>query len=365
MMMIWMIIKYFVWFSNAYMIIAAIAAVFQERKIWQHPNIPSLSIFGHIKVFLCNYTWMLLCGIGAIVTVLYSIITLGGNPKIRRHIAHNLVERNVGKVALGLFVGPVIVHGEENLPGEEEPTSTLPAPIYIANHVSQIDPGAVCFLNRSWRWTAKSSVLLLPGVGQCMYLSDHIFIDRLKKKKKKQQQPDSNNKNNSTTNDDSKTTRTTSEQDDGDDDTKKKDKEPMKTQTQTQTKTTTSSFTGTRNLYIKSNMSVREGVPMFFFPQGTRRLGDRLPFKDGAFRVGKENNCMLIPISIHVPLSAWNSLYPFVPTKDVEPIVLTVHKPIPCNNGNNDGDDDDDIETLKQKCFDVIYSVLPDYSKQS
>ncbi|KAL3937137.1 MAG: hypothetical protein SGARI_002268 [Bacillariaceae sp.] len=145
--------------------------------------------------------------------------------------------------------------------------------------------------------------MFLPGVGQVMYLSDHVFIDRRRSGGK-------SNKNSST---------------------------------------------GARNLYLKSNESIQAGVPMFFFPQGTRRLGERLPFKDGAFKVAKENDSDLIPISIEIPLTAWNSFYPF--TKAPNPVVLTVHKPI-SSKGK-------DIEHLKKESFDAIYSVLPDYTKQS
>ena len=93
---------------------------------------------------------------------------------------------------------------------------------------------------------------------------------------------------------------------------------------------------------------------MFFFPQGTRRLGERLPFKDGAYKIAKENNAQLIPISIDIPLTAWNSTYPF---GKANPIVLTVHKPIDSK--------DKELEVLKKETFDVIYSVLPDYTKTS
>ena len=92
---------------------------------------------------------------------------------------------------------------------------------------------------------------------------------------------------------------------------------------------------------------------MFFFPQGTRRMGERLPFKDGAFKVAKNNDSQLIPISINIPPTAWNSLSPFA---KADPVVLTILKPVESK--------DKDMETLKKETFDIIYSVLPDYSKQ-
>jgi 1-acyl-sn-glycerol-3-phosphate acyltransferase len=277
---------------------AGVASVFQERKIWKNPKLPSLNAFGLLKVYLLNVSWMGICFIGAILTLLKCLVTLNFKKTNSRAFAHSIVERNVAKWVLGLFVGPVIVEGVEHLPSD---TPGSPAPVYIANHDSQIDVAAVYYLNRQWRWIAKSSVVFLPGVGQLMYLGDHVFIDRAPSKKGEK-----------------------------------------------------SSKNGARNLYIKSNASVQSGVPMFFFPQGTRRLGERLPFKDGAFKIAKENKSVLVPVSIHIPLTAWNSSYPF---GKAEPVVLTVHKAIDTK--------DKEIEEMKKECFNTIYSVLPDYTKQS
>lgn len=94
---------------------------------------------------------------------------------------------------------------------------------------------------------------------------------------------------------------------------------------------------------------------MFFFPQGTRRLGERLPFKDGAFKVALENKSKIIPISLEIPLTAWNSWYPLA--KAPNPIRITVHPPMETVGK--------DLETLKKESSEIIYNVLPDYSKQS
>jgi len=279
--------------------IGAFTAVFQERKIWLNPNLPSLKPFpGMIKVYLLNVFWMSCCLVGAILTILEAIITFQWSLQNTRNFAHIQVERRCAQWTTKLFVGPVLVQGTENLPPDEP---GKPAPVYIANHDSQIDLAAVYHLNRQWRWISKSQVMFLPGVGQVMYLSDHVFIDRVKKKHKSKD-----------------------------------------------------SSTGARNLYIKSNESVQSGVPMFFFPQGTRRMGERLPFKDGAFKVAKENDSVLVPVSIKIPLTAWNSMYPF--TK-ADPVILTVHKPIETKGK--------DVEQLKKESCEVIYSVLPDYTKKS
>lgn len=280
--------------------IGAFTAVLQERKIWANPKLPSLKPFpGMLKVYLLNVFWMSCCLVGAILTVIESFITLDWKLQRTRQFAHSQVERRVAQWTTKLFIGPVEIHGMENLPPAEP---GAPAPVYIANHDSQIDLAAVYSLNRSWRWISKSQVMFLPGVGQVMYLSDHVFIDRVKKTKKSKD-----------------------------------------------------SATGARNLYLKSNESVQSGEPMFFFPQGTRRLGERLPFKDGAFKVAMENDSVLLPVSIEIPLTAWNSIYPL--RKAPNPVILTVHKPISTKGK--------DLEALKKESFDTIYSVLPDYTKQS
>lgn len=251
-----------------------------------------------LKVFLLNVTWMMLCFIGTLLTPIYCLAT--GSTSTRKW-SHVHIERKVGQMCCRLFIAPVEVRGAENL--NEESLYQSPAPIFVANHDSQIDLAAVYALNQEWRWIAKSSVMFLPGVGQVMWLSGHVFIDRVKKATQKAK----------------------------------------------------TSSTGARNLYIQSNASVQGGVPMFFFPQGTRRLGERLPFKDGAFKIALENNSKMIPISLEIPLTAWNSAYPF--SSQVPPIVLTVHPPIDSKGK--------EIEVLKKECFDTIYSVLPDYTKQS
>lgn len=277
---------------------ASLGATIQERKIWENKKLPSINPLGLIKVFLLNVCWMGGTQLGVILGLIKRTI-MGKKNMDMRDFCHNGVERIVGQMLIKVFIGPnVVIRGMENLP-PDNPGS--PAPVLIANHDSQIDIAAVYYLCRSWRWIAKHTVFFLPGVGQLMYFGGHVFIDRFKKKNK--------------------------------------------------------SSTGGRNLYVKSNDSLQEGVPMFFFPQGTRRLGERLPFKDGAFKIAMENKSQIVPISIEIPLTAWNSMYPFQ-RGDVAPVILTVHKPV-------EAKDFKELEPLKNQCFDTIYSVLPDYTKQS
>ena len=286
-------------------LLGALASVHQEQKIWKNPKLPSLQPHALVKVYLLNVVWMMACGMGALLTPLYCLVT---GSKDSRKWAHMVVERKVAQFLCHCFLGPVEVVGSEHLPpppNSDSNNKVSPAPVYIANHDSQIDLAAVYFLNREWRWIAKSSVMFLPGVGQIMYLSKHVFIDRVNPHNKK----------------------------------------------------SAGGATGARNLYRQSNESIQKGVPMFFFPQGTRRLGERLPFKDGAFKVAMENKSSIIPISLEIPLTAWNSWYPLVRHPSPPSIRITVHPPISTVGK--------DIETLKQESFEIIYSVLPDFTKQS
>ena len=305
-MILWLLFTLFKVFRTLFVVavlLGALASVHQEQKIWKNPKLPSLQPHALVKVYLLNVVWMMGCAVGALLTPFYCLAT---GSKDTRTWAHMVVERRVAHFLCYCFLGPVEVVGSEHLPpptnGSNDSNNLSPAPVLIANHDSQIDLAAVYLLNREWRWIAKSSVMFLPGVGQIMYLSKHVFIDRSHSK-------------------------------------------------------SGGGSTGARNLYRQSNESIQKGVPMFFFPQGTRRLGERLPFKDGAFKVAMENKSSIIPISLEIPLTAWNSWYPLVRHPSPAPIRITVHPPISTVGK--------DIETLKQESFDIIYSVLPDYTKQS
>lgn len=109
------------------------------------------------------------------------------------------------------------------------------------------------------------------------------------------------------------------------------------------------------DLFRKSNEAVQAGIPMFLFPQGTRRIAEKRPFKDGAFIIAQDNKSTIVPISINIPMGVWDSLYPLCLLWGGEaPVVrLTLHKPIPVTGS-------EDRQELKEKCMKQIYSVLPD-----
>jgi lysophosphatidate acyltransferase len=272
---------------------ASAVAVLQERKIWRPKSLPSLSWFGLVKVFLFNMVWMATCLLGSILITIKWIV-LFGTSDIQRD-GNRIVEDTAARLVIQCFVGRVQVLGQENLPSGDDDSSVIPAPVYIANHASQIDAAVVYYLNRRFKWIAKKSVLYVPGVGQIMWLSQHVLIDRKKGANAK----------------------------------------------------------SVSNLFEKSNVAVQAGLPMFFFPQGTRSIATRLPAKDGAFIVAMTNQSTLIPISIDIPRNVWNVWYPLNQLwGGIRPVVkITVHPPIPVA--------DLDRERLKQKCMDQIYSVLP------
>lgn len=284
------IVSYFLRAFLAYAsmcLVFPLGAAFQEYKIWKPSGLPSISMYGVIKVYIFNVLWTGFCLLGAVLIVPKWLLT--GHVE---HEAHSIVERQVAKLCIASMVGPVEVRGRENLP-PNHPGS--PAPVYIANHASQIDVAVVYYLWREFKWIAKSSVLIMPGVGQIMYFANHVFIQRKGKNK-----------------------------------------------------------SSVSMLYEKSNKAVQSGTPMFFFPQGTRRMAEKLEFKAGAFNVAIQNKSPLVPVSIEIPLDAWNRLYPLslLWGEKSNPIILTVHKMIPIKG-------DEDREALMTQCTNTIYSVLP------
>ncbi|KAL7470230.1 hypothetical protein ACHAXS_010470 [Conticribra weissflogii] len=284
-----------------------LASVYQERRIWNpSPRLPSLSLQAHLKIYFFNVAWMGITLLGGMLLLPKAILGFDAS-----HEAH-LVERFTGTICTYLFLdSSIVVRGAENLP-PESPTATEgrcppPAPVYVANHASQIDLAVVYLLGKRFKWISKDSVRFLPGVGLIMTLSRHVFINRRTGKNK----------------------------------------------------------SSVSNLYRQSQVAIQSGLPMFFFPQGTRRMDARLPFKDGAFRVALESESEIVPISIEIPLGIWDRWYPLNliwggnrrgGESDGEgkgKIVLTIHERIKVTK-------DTDREELKKKTYDVIYSVLPD-----
>lgn len=267
---------------------AAAVAVQQEAKLWKPKELPSLSVLGAIKVFLLNMVWITFCFLGSILIVLLSVLSCGA---IDRNALAATVEKFTANCIVRWFVGRVQVVGTEHLPREK----CIPAPIYVANHASQIDVAVVYRIERHFLWVAKESVLYVPGVGWLMFLANHILVNR-----------------------------------------------------------SPSSKDGQSNFYPKADAAVQSGLPVFIFAQGTRWIVDRLPPKRGAFVVAQTAKSMIVPISVNIPMDAWNSWHPISCLWGAAPpvIVITIHPPIPVTGS-------EDRTALEQQCMDQIYSVLP------
>ena len=274
--------------------VVSIVSTNQEYKIWKKTPTP-MTILGIIKCYVFNMVWMAVCLIMSISLLpLWLQRGCGNSVQVE---ANAVMEKLVAIGIIRCFIGSVEIENAEKIP----PISLFPgkdhapAPIFVANHCSQLDTAVVYNVVRRFKWIAKESVQVIPGVGNLLSLGDHIFIKRKGKNKK-----------------------------------------------------------SVKNLYEQSNAAIQDGVSMVIFPQGTRRMTTRLPFKDGAFKIAKENESKLVPISINIPLNAWNTLYPvnLIWKQPVQKIIVTIHDPI-------DVKKDDDIEELKKKCDDIIYSKLP------
>ena len=282
---------------SSLVLVAPLFAVYQEHKIWaMSDSLPSLSPVGYLKVYLVNVYWMSYCLLGTFLILPKWI--LSGMAKGSVEDEANAWTWGSALSVVRILLGPVEVRGSENLPPPFVKGTV--APVYVANHCSQIDPVAVSYLRRRFSWIAKESMIALPGLGSLAYLGGHILIRRRGKNR----------------------------------------------------------GSSLNSMYSRAGETLRGGTPIFIFPQGTRRMSERLPFKDGAFNIALMNKAPIVPVSISIPLTAWNDNYPFNAlwgggNRRPEPIVLTVHRTIDVNG-------DEDKETLKRDCFQKIYSVLPE-----
>jgi len=281
--------------------IFAFMSIVQERKIWKETPTP-LSPYGMFKVFIFNVLWMVLIGLGALSLVpMWIARGMGSSVSLEQNV---IVEKYVAIGLRKLLLGDVRVVNEHNIPDIQlfnvnPSSSSSPAPIFVANHCSQIDLSVMYDICKRCKWISKSSVKYLPGVGFGMTLASHIFIKRTGKNGK-----------------------------------------------------------SVSNLFEQSNKAIQDGIPMVIFPQGTRRFTTKLPFKHGAFKIATENETKIVPVSIDIPVNIWNNKYPLNmfsgekgDGKDTV-ITLTVHEPIQTQK-------DTDRAELMTKCQDVIYSVLP------
>lgn len=144
---------------------------------------------------------------------------------------------------------------------ENLPSSAQPV-VYVSNHQSQADILTVFLINRQFRWLAKDVLFKIPFLGWAMTAAGYVPVKR-----------------------------------------------------------------GDKRSHAKCFRLAREhlsrGTSMLFFPEGTRsRDGRLLPFKSGAFKLAKECNVPVLPITLEgaASLLPKGSLAPAVAT-----VTITIH----------------------------------------
>lgn len=123
--------------------------------------------------------------------------------------------------------------------GEEHLPKDREPMVIVANHESITDIWAMYFLGMQFRWLAKEEAFRIPGVGHAMRWANYVPVRRGSKE-------------------------------------------------------------STSEAMAQSRLVLQQGVPMFFFPEGTRSTDGQLkPFKTGAFRLACDEQVKVLPIAIH------------------------------------------------------------------
>jgi 1-acyl-sn-glycerol-3-phosphate acyltransferase len=122
--------------------------------------------------------------------------------------------------------------------------------VMVGNHESFADIWAMCSLDVQFRWLSKDSIFKIPMIGHAMRWANYVSVERGRK--------------NSTM---------------------------LAMQT--------------------SAERLRQGLSMFYFPEGTRSVDGQLrPFKLGAFKLARDEHVPVLPIAIHgaaelLPKHSW------------------------------------------------------------
>jgi 1-acyl-sn-glycerol-3-phosphate acyltransferase len=163
--------------------------------------------------------------------------------------------------------------------------------VFVANHQGAFDIWAIYgFLGHRFKWLMKKSLEKVPFVGFTCRTVGHIFVDD-------------------------------------------------------------SSIAGIKQTIEDSEKTLREGMSVVIFPEGTRTHdGHLLPFKRGAFMLAGEFGLPVVPITVDGAYTVMHrDTYNITPGK----ITLTIHKPIePGEKGFN-------TKKLMAQCREEINSALP------
>lgn len=145
------------------------------------------------------------------------------------------MQHTINKIWAALTIYPFYKTEIEGL--ENLPGPDEPA-VYVSNHQSFLDIYTLFLLERPFKFISKTSNFLIPIIGWAMYLTGHVPLRRM------------------------------------------------------DTKSQMECLRRCLNL-------VKSGVPIFFFPEGTRsRDGKMAHFKKGAFTIAAKANVPVIPVSL-------------------------------------------------------------------
>jgi 1-acyl-sn-glycerol-3-phosphate acyltransferase len=165
--------------------------------------------------------------------------------------------------------------------GENFPPLDKPV-VFVANHNSQTDILAIYLLGRRFRWLSKESVFRVPFMGWAMKLIGYVGVRR------------------------------------GDKESQLKCME-------------------------ESGVHLKNGVSIVFFPEGTRsRNGTLGVFKSGAFRLAKEANVDVVPLTLI------GTAFPHVTD-----VTIVVHPVLPSANHT--------MDSLLVRAREVVASALPEH----
>lgn len=163
--------------------------------------------------------------------------------------------------------------------------------VFVANHQGAFDIWAISgFLGHNFKWLMKKSLEKLPLVGFACKRAGYVFVDD-------------------------------------------------------------SSLGGIKNTIEEAEKTLRNGMSVVIFPEGSRSWDGRLtPFKRGAFMLAAEFKLPVVPITIDGSFKVMPRItYNVTPGK----ITLTIHKPIyPGPRGFN-------TKQLMKQCREDIESALP------
>lgn len=163
--------------------------------------------------------------------------------------------------------------------------------VFVANHQGSFDIFLIYgYLNHNFKWMMKKSLRNLPFVGRACQDAGHIFVDD-------------------------------------------------------------SGATGIRRTIEQAKDTLRHGMSLVVFPEGSRTLDGKMHrFKKGAYQLAYDINLPVVPLTIEGPYKVLKR-----GTKVMSPhkMILTIHKPIPLESR-----DESEVMRLLKESREVIAASL-------